>query len=417
MEDSLYHLVGVILQMRFVRVQCVMTTMILLVLLIRGVYRKAKGANPYVYGFLWILPLVAVFAGKWTVFEWGTLGRCEEVMWEFLDEVPMLGATYWGIAVIIWGCYLVGKFRLWYRVRQYPKIKGLAMKERWIQIRISDAWHSPFTCGIMRPRIVLPADYEERYTREELELVLLHERMHIQCYHTFFFGVMAFARAVCWMNPVVYWGVQAFRTDMEVFCDGKVARERDRIRYGKLILKSLLELQEPENVLQQVTFFFSQSECRRRIELLAAQKGGFWKKRKWILCGVVGVVALAMVILLTSSRWVATEYTGIDSILVRESVQEMTWTEISLTTEQCEAVIKNENEFAILIDSKTLRELVRKQGYDGGEVAIWYGGYNLGLGSESENRIGVICSLYDGERRLIRLEKPQVRNQWMLKYL
>ncbi len=417
MEDSLYHLVGVILQMRFVRIQCVMTVMILLVLLIRGLYRKGKGANPYVYGFLWILPLVTVFAGKWRLFERGIFHDCEEMMWGLLDEAPMLGASYWGIAVIILGCYFVGKLRLWYRVRRYPKIDGLAMKEKWIQVRISDAWHSPFTCGTMRPRIVLPADYEERYTREELELILLHERIHIQCYHTLLFGVVAFVRAVCWMNPVVYWGVQAFRTDMEVFCDGKVARERDRIQYGKLILKSLLELQEPENVLQQVTFFFSQSECRRRIELLVAQKGRFWKNRKWILRGVIGAMVLGAVVMMAHSRWVATEYTGIDAVLVRDNAEEMTWTEISLTPEETETFIEAESEFSIVIDSKILRELMRKQGYDCGEVAIWYGGYDLGLGSESENRTGVICSLYDGETRLIRLEKPRVQNQWMLKYL
>ncbi len=417
MEDSLYHLVGVILQMRFVRIQCVMTAMILLVLLIRGVYRKAKGANPYVYGFLWILPLVAVFAGKWRLFEQGIFAGCEEALWIVLDELSSFGMAYWGIALAIYLCYMIGRFRLSQRVKKYQKPSGLAMKERWIQIRISDMRHSPFTCGTLRPCIVLPEDYESRYTYEELELVLLHERMHIQCYHTFFFGLVAFVKSVSWLNPVVHCGVQAFRTDMEIFCDGKVAEQRDRVQYGKLILKSLLALQEPENVLEQVTFFFSKGECRRRIEVLAGCKGMFWKYRKRILKGVLCGVAIGAMIMLVNSRWLATRYTGIDAVLVRENVEEMTWLELPLTNEECKMVIQKETEVSLVIDSKVFREMLRKKGYNQGEVVVWYGGYDLGLGTEKNYRTATVCSLYDSNNRYLKLEKKRMDNDWLLMYL
>src|SRR5579883_3228782 len=71
----------------------------------------------------------------------------------------------------------------------------------------------PLLLGALRPRVLVPLDFERRYTAEEREWVLAHERAHMRRGDTV---VNAFAAAwlcVFWFDPVMFWAMRLLRFD------------------------------------------------------------------------------------------------------------------------------------------------------------------------------------------------------------
>jgi len=106
----------------------------------------------------------------------------------------------------------------------------------------SAAVDAPLLTGLWNPKIVIPADFEARYSPEERELVLEHERMHARRGDV---AVNAFATlwlCVSWFNPLVYRALGWLRADQELACDALVlAHRRDsRRNYAAALLKTQL---------------------------------------------------------------------------------------------------------------------------------------------------------------------------------
>lgn len=94
----------------------------------------------------------------------------------------------------------------------------------------------------LRPRIVLPGDFDQRYSALERELVLAHERVHLRrgdVAATLLFGLV---RTLLWFNPLVHLAAGRFRQDQELSCDAAVLRQHPRHRrsYGDAMLKTQL---------------------------------------------------------------------------------------------------------------------------------------------------------------------------------
>lgn len=82
----------------------------------------------------------------------------------------------------------------------------------------------PILIGALRPRIVLPADFEQRYTRPQQDLIVAHERCHLRRGDTQFTLVACLLRCVFWFNPLVHLAWPRFRMDQELACDAAVLR-------------------------------------------------------------------------------------------------------------------------------------------------------------------------------------------------
>lgn len=103
----------------------------------------------------------------------------------------------------------------------------------------------PALIGVLRPRIVLPRDFEERFSVEERALVIAHERAHIAAGDTQINALAALIQCLNWFNPLVYVARAALRIDQELACDARVmTRHANACRvYAEAMLKTQFSAQ------------------------------------------------------------------------------------------------------------------------------------------------------------------------------
>lgn len=101
---------------------------------------------------------------------------------------------------------------------------------------------APMLVGVWRPRVIVPDDFESRYSDDERELVLAHERAHARRGDVAVNALAALGLCVCWFNPLAYVALACLRMDQELACDAVVlARRSDaRRRYAGALLKTQL---------------------------------------------------------------------------------------------------------------------------------------------------------------------------------
>jgi beta-lactamase regulating signal transducer with metallopeptidase domain len=98
----------------------------------------------------------------------------------------------------------------------------------------------PALVGVLRPKLVLPADFESRFDAQERALILAHENVHRVSGHTVVNGLVELARCASWFNPLVHLAALRIRTDQELACDAAViaAHPTERRAYARALLKT-----------------------------------------------------------------------------------------------------------------------------------------------------------------------------------
>lgn len=98
----------------------------------------------------------------------------------------------------------------------------------------------PAVAGLLRPRILLPADFERRYTEQERVLVIAHERLHVSRGDLVANALAALLCCLLWFNPLLWTALRRFRLDQELACDARVIARHPRARrtYGEAMLKT-----------------------------------------------------------------------------------------------------------------------------------------------------------------------------------
>jgi uncharacterized protein (TIGR03435 family) len=115
-------------------------------------------------------------------------------------------------------------------------------------VRESDRLQSPVTLSILRPVIVLPADWRE-WNETKLAAVLAHERSHIERWDPAVQLFSAIHRALLWISPLTWmldrWIVQAAE---EASDDAAIAATADRAGYAEVLLHFIAKGVEPAGV-------------------------------------------------------------------------------------------------------------------------------------------------------------------------
>jgi beta-lactamase regulating signal transducer with metallopeptidase domain len=105
----------------------------------------------------------------------------------------------------------------------------------------SAAAQGPLALGLLRRRIVVPADFETRYSAAERRLALDHESVHHRRGDIWWNHVGLIVLALNWFNPIAWLAFRAFRADQELACDAAVAAAATpdaRHDYARALIKS-----------------------------------------------------------------------------------------------------------------------------------------------------------------------------------
>jgi beta-lactamase regulating signal transducer with metallopeptidase domain len=105
----------------------------------------------------------------------------------------------------------------------------------------------PAVIGLLRPRVVIPDDFEDRFSERERELILAHERAHLRAGDTRINALLALLTCVNWFNPMVHIAARLARVDQELACDAAVVERfpGERRIYAEALLKTQLASASP----------------------------------------------------------------------------------------------------------------------------------------------------------------------------
>ncbi|MBB5030913.1 M56 family metallopeptidase [Prosthecobacter vanneervenii] len=109
-----------------------------------------------------------------------------------------------------------------------------------VRLLLMPAGTTPALVGVMRPCILLPEDWEERFDEGSLRHVLLHELLHIKNHDLIWNWTAVAVQALHWFNPLVWLVVSRFQADRELRCDaGALALlpPKERLDYGHTLLR------------------------------------------------------------------------------------------------------------------------------------------------------------------------------------
>ncbi len=100
----------------------------------------------------------------------------------------------------------------------------------------------PAVVGLLPPRVVTPADFAQRYTPAEREVVLAHERTHLEQGDPLVNAGLALLTCLSWFNPAVHAMSHWLKIDQELACDARVvaAHPKARKAYAQAMLKTQL---------------------------------------------------------------------------------------------------------------------------------------------------------------------------------
>ena len=232
------------------------TLLMLLVLAIREPVARAFG--PRIAYLLWLLPalrmvlppLPAEFAPA-TMAAIPALTQAEIAALIAMappaaEAAPAIDWALWLAGIWLTGALLhFGWHLLSYR-RFVRNVLDNATQLPWldhggIEVCASKAVRSPFATGVFIKTIVLPYDYRNRYSREELRLALSHEMVHhLRCDMSANL-IALLMLSLHWFNPIAWRAHRAFRIDQELACDAIVlanASPAERHAYGRALIKS-----------------------------------------------------------------------------------------------------------------------------------------------------------------------------------
>ncbi|MDE6387549.1 MAG: hypothetical protein K2L82_07060 [Lachnospiraceae bacterium] len=123
-------------------------------------------------------------------------------------------------------------------IRQICMLQKRTIGHARLMVYQSAAVASPCLMGIVRPKLVLPAD-RSKWKKAELELIMAHEMCHYRRKDLWLKMLMAAVCCVHWFNPFVWLMKKQFFYDMELACDGSVLAGRDddeREKYARVML-------------------------------------------------------------------------------------------------------------------------------------------------------------------------------------
>jgi beta-lactamase regulating signal transducer with metallopeptidase domain len=162
-----------------------------------------------------------------------------------VDDSMSYQAVFLDLALATWAigaCAML--FSIFARQRSFLRSLGTLIRDE-DGLHRSDFAVAPLLVGAWNSKIVVPRDFDLRYSPEERELMLAHERAHESRHDVASNMLASIALCLYWFNPLMYRALAWLRVDQELACDAVVLARRDnaRGRYADTLLKAQLATQ------------------------------------------------------------------------------------------------------------------------------------------------------------------------------
>ncbi|TPV35486.1 M56 family metallopeptidase [Paucihalobacter ruber] len=200
----------------------------------------------------------------------------------------------------------------------------------------------------------------EKFTQEELKLVLDHEQIHVKQWHSLDIVVAHLFAVLLWFNPFVWLYKKAIQENLEFITDSEVIKHSaSRKTYQKLLLKTSLPDLQP---IFSNTFY--KSSIKNRIVMLNKQKSHQLLQPKYAL--LIPVIAVFLTSMNTKTVYVPIT-NEIDSDVIQSQKDIRIVFDKSLTGEQLETIksdLKNDGVTMVI------KKIARNSKGDISEISI-----------------------------------------------
>ena len=184
-----------------------------------------------------------------------------------------------------------------------------------IRLVMSDKIKSPLITGIKKPVIVLPKSLSG-FTEAEIKYMVLHELGHYKNRDVLLCCFLCFLQAAYWFNPIVWFGLKAMKSEMEVKCDKLVIKsigEGMAVEYGMTIIRFAKSLVNEPSVKVYAGFGSSKRAVKKRIESIASfSADSFIKKLKGaaVFMAVLGICLSQLPAIVNASDFMDGRYSN-----------------------------------------------------------------------------------------------------------
>lgn len=197
------------------------------------------------------------------------------------------------VAGIVWIAGMVGM--LAYALISYVVLrrKVAASKELEKNVFVCDDIVSPFILGIIRPGIYLPSGLSAMAR----ECVLEHERAHLKrrdhFWKPFGFGILS----IYWFHPLCWIAYILLCKDIELACDEKVTRDKDK-QWKADYCQALLDCNVKRRLIVACPVAFGEVSVKDRVKLVLNYK----KPAFWVIVAAIVISAVTAVCFMTSPK-------------------------------------------------------------------------------------------------------------------
>ena len=217
-----------------------------------------------------------------------------------LYGVWIIGVAVSAIRLIKSNLAMTGSLKK-YLIEADPRVKAWVEangpKLRRPSVYVLKKLKSPFTYGVLRPRIII-SEEDQKLPDSQLSCLLLHEMTHIKRLDVLTKYILAAAMCIHWYNPLVRWAYKVSMQDIEYSCDEAVLRKLPSMKktYAELLVTKL-----EQSCNQAVARF---SDCLVASRVASIVNGKRLSRRSFTVCLVM--VLLFAFAAISISLWLNT---------------------------------------------------------------------------------------------------------------
>ncbi len=215
-----------------------------IILLLRKPLRHFFGARiAYQIWLIFPLAILAHFLPNNPVFESIPVAALVKFMHASAPVIESSKSSLPFLLISIWiaGCLSLASW-FWRQHRYFLRELGnISSADATGDIYQAENAHTgPALVGVWRAKIIVPSDFFLRYTQEEQQLILTHEKNHLARGDTYSNILCALALCLFWFNPLIHLVTRCFRIDQELACDATVIAQYPAARrcYAEAMLKT-----------------------------------------------------------------------------------------------------------------------------------------------------------------------------------